>query len=168
MKTWVLETQGPPSLSMLLKGWNALWCHHIQDKHVEEGDPVACWASKFTSTVEPGSTKPLIKFTVKNNNSSMDNTKIKCLHFTSEILRNPTRSTWLWGKGPLLWLCWFLEVKVKLSQLCLNLWDPMDYTVHRILQARILEWVAFPFSRGSSQSRDGTQVSHIAGRFFTS
>ena len=44
----------------------------------------------------------------------------------------------------------------------------MDYTVHRILQARILEWVAFPFSRGSSQPRDRTQVSCIAGRFFTS
>ena len=36
-----------------------------------------------------------------------------------------------------------------------------------IIQARILEWVAFPFSRGSSQPRDRTQVSHIAGRFFT-
>ena len=46
--------------------------------------------------------------------------------------------------------------------------DPMDYTVHGVLQARILEWVAFPFSRGSSQPRDGTHVSHIAGRFFTS
>ena len=44
----------------------------------------------------------------------------------------------------------------------------MDYTVHGILQARISEWVAFPFSRGSSQPRDQTQVSHIAGRFFTS
>ena len=40
----------------------------------------------------------------------------------------------------------------------------MDYTVHGILQARILEWVAFPFSRGSSQPRDQTQVSHIAGQ----
>ena len=46
--------------------------------------------------------------------------------------------------------------------------DPMDYTVHRILQARILEWVAFPFSRGSSQPRDWAQVSRIAGSFFTS
>ena len=36
------------------------------------------------------------------------------------------------------------------------------------LQARILEWVAFPFSRGSSQPRDRTQVSRIEGRFFTS
>ena len=46
--------------------------------------------------------------------------------------------------------------------------NSMDYTVHGILQARILEWVAFPFSRVSSQPRDQIQVSHIAGRFFTS
>ena len=44
----------------------------------------------------------------------------------------------------------------------------MHYTVHGILQARILEWEAFPFSRGSFQPRDQTQVSLIAGRFFTS
>ena len=42
------------------------------------------------------------------------------------------------------------------------------HTVRGILQAKILEWVAFPFSRGSSQPRDQTQVSHIAGGFFTS
>ena len=47
------------------------------------------------------------------------------------------------------------------------LW-PLDYRVHGVLQARILEWVAVPFSRGSSQPRDQTQVSRIAGRFFTS
>ena len=51
---------------------------------------------------------------------------------------------------------------------CVRLRDPMDYTAHEILQARILEWVVFPFSRGSSQPRDWTQVSQIAGRFFTS
>ena len=44
----------------------------------------------------------------------------------------------------------------------------MDSSVHGILQARILEWIAVPFSRGSSQPRDQTQVSCIAGRFFTS
>ena len=44
----------------------------------------------------------------------------------------------------------------------------MDYSVHGILQARILKWVAFPFFRGSSQPRDQTQVSCIAGRFFSS
>ena len=57
--------------------------------------------------------------------------------------------------------------EVKVTQLCPTFCDPMDYTVHGILQARILEWVAFPFSRGSSQPRDRTQVSCIAGRFFT-
>ena len=59
------------------------------------------------------------------------------------------------------------KVKMKLSQLCPTLFNPMDYAVHGILQARILEWVAFPFSRGSSQPRDRTQVSHTLGGFFT-
>ena len=59
-------------------------------------------------------------------------------------------------------------VKVKVILSCLTLFDPVDYTVHGILQATILEWVAFSFSKGSSQPRDQTQVSHIAGGFFTS
>ena len=49
-----------------------------------------------------------------------------------------------------------------------SLWPPMDYIVHGILRARILEWVAFPYSRGSSQPTDRIQVSRIAGGFFTS
>ena len=57
-------------------------------------------------------------------------------------------------------------------QFCLTLCDPMDCSppgssVHGILQARILEWVAMLSSRGSSPPRDQTQVSHIGGRFFT-
>ena len=60
------------------------------------------------------------------------------------------------------------HVKVKVAQLCPALCDPVDYTVHGILQARILEWVTLPFSKGSSQPRDQTQVSHIIGGFFTS
>ena len=59
-------------------------------------------------------------------------------------------------------------LKVKVAQLCPMLCDPMGYRVHGILQARILEWVAFPFPRGSSQPRDQAQVSHIACRFFIS
>ena len=59
-------------------------------------------------------------------------------------------------------------MKVTVAQSCLTLCNPVDYTVQGILQARILEWVAVPFSRVSSQPRDQTQVSHIAGRFFTS
>ena len=56
---------------------------------------------------------------------------------------------------------------MEVAQLCPTLCDPMDYTVHGILQARILEWVAILFSRGSSQPRDRTQISCNAGRFFT-
>ena len=61
-----------------------------------------------------------------------------------------------------------VKVKVKVAQSCLTLYNPMDYTIHGILQAIILEWVAFPFSRGSSQPKDRTQISHKAGGFFTS
>ena len=62
---------------------------------------------------------------------------------------------------------------IKVAKSCPTLCDPMDCSppgssVHGILQAGILEWVAFPFSRGSSQRRDRTQVSHTAGGFFTS
>ena len=54
------------------------------------------------------------------------------------------------------------EAKAKVTQSCLTLCNTMDYTVHGILQARILEWVAFPFFR------DRTQVCCIAGGFFSS
>jgi len=62
-------------------------------------------------------------------------------------------------------------MKVLVTQSSPTLYNPMDCSlpgssVHGILQARILEWVAISFSRGSSWSRDQTQVSHIAGRFF--
>ena len=59
------------------------------------------------------------------------------------------------------------DIKVKVAQSRPTLRDPMDYTVHGILQARILEWVATPFSRGSSQLTVQIQVSLIAGGFFT-
>ena len=60
----------------------------------------------------------------------------------------------------------------EVAQLCPTLYDPVDCSlsgssVHGILQARILEWVAISFSRGFSRPRDQTQVSHIAGRRFT-
>ena len=61
---------------------------------------------------------------------------------------------------------------VLCTQSCLTLCEPMDCSHQAplsmgIFQARILEWVVMPSSRGSSQSRDGTQVSHVAGRFVT-
>ena len=64
------------------------------------------------------------------------------------------------------------KVEGLVTQLCTTLCDPMDHsppvsTVHEILQASILEWVAIPFSRGSSQPRDQTPVSCLVGLFFT-
>ena len=59
------------------------------------------------------------------------------------------------------------DMKVKVAESCPTLFNPMDYTVHGILQARILEWAAVSFSRGSSQPRNRTRASWIAGRFFT-
>ena len=58
--------------------------------------------------------------------------------------------------------------EVKATQSCLTLCNPMDCTVRGILQARILEWVAFPYSRESSQPRYQAKISCTAGRFFTS
>ena len=63
-------------------------------------------------------------------------------------------------------------VCVLVAQSCSTLCDPTDcgppgFSVYGILQARMLEWIAIPFSRGTSQPRDQTLVSCIAGRFFT-
>ena len=63
------------------------------------------------------------------------------------------------------------EIKSEVAQSCLTLCDPVDSSlpgssVHEILQAGILQWVAMPSSRGSSQARDRVQHSSTAGRFF--
>ena len=58
------------------------------------------------------------------------------------------------GQWRIGWPLFSLKVKIKVTQSGPTLCDPMDYIVHGILQARILEWVAFPFFRGSSQPRD--------------
>ena len=72
--------------------------------------------------------------------------------------------------------CTFLScstaTKEKVAQLCLTLCDPISCSppgssVHEILKAGILEWVAIPFFRASSQPRDQTRVSCVTGRFFT-
>ena len=65
-----------------------------------------------------------------------------------------------------------MEAVSEITQLCPTLCNSIDCrllgsSVHGIFQARILEWVAISFSRGSSQPRDRTRVSHVAGRRFT-
>ena len=71
-----------------------------------------------------------------------------------------------WANWEALFCMW--KVKVKVAQSGRMLCNPTDDIVYGILQARILEWIDFPFSRGSSQPWDWTQVSCIAGGFFTS
>ena len=84
--------------------------------------------------------------------------------FVSETFLVSGITTWLWKHSVIdFGYNKFVVSEVTVTQVCPTLCDPMDYTVHGILQARILEWVAFPFSSGSSQPRDRTQVSHIAG-----
>ena len=82
------------------------------------------------------------------------------LDFTTDCLLCPHLATYA-----------IVEIQVLISQSCLILCDPIDYSspgssVHWILQARILEWVTMPFSRVSSQLRDQSRVSCIAGRLF--
>ena len=98
----------------------------------------------------------------------------------AELVKNPPAmwETWVgkipWRRErlptPVFWSGEFHHKELDTTE-WLN-WTELNWktpwTVHGILQAKILEWVAFPFSRGSSQPRDWTQVSHIAGRFSTS
>ena len=80
------------------------------------------------------------------------------------------RTPWTVWKFKKLWHWKMSPPGQKVSIMLLGKWSESHLVVcnSAILQARILEWVAFPFSRGSSQPRDQTQVSCIAGRFFTS
>ena len=88
------------------------------------------------------------------------------------ILLSKTMPLLFLAKGEVLEDCcfpsWLLVCRESESHSVVSICDPMDSTVHGILQARTLEWVAFPFSRRSSWPRYRTQVSHIAGGFFTS
>ena len=65
------------------------------------------------------------------------------------------------------WILYHMSHQVSPLSTVLQSNSVLDYTVHGILQARVLEWVAIPFSRGSSQPRNRTWVSCITGRFFT-
>ena len=96
---------------------------------------------------------------------TLGSTLITTLYQSLALLCTPVAPT----RGPtvcfdLLWAC-------LVAQSCLTVCDRVDCglpgsSVHGVLQVRILQWVAMPYSRGSSQPRNQTQVSHVAGRFF--
>ena len=90
-----------------------------------------------------------------------------CLKRVPDTLFMDSPKSWFLVSSPKTAVSSRLKVKVKVAHSCLTLFDPTDNIVHGIVQARILEWVAFPFSRASSQPRGWTQVSCVAGGFFT-
>ena len=102
---------------------------------------------------------------MKQKNFSRNNEKTdNFIFFCKAIIKcfiEPKKRFYSWGC-----VCFLV------AQSCLTLCDPVDCSspgssVHEIFQTRVLEWVAFPFSRGLSQTRGQTWVSCIAGRFFT-
>ena len=90
-------------------------------------------------------------------------TGLKCNRF--ELKQKVTEvSRWMPSRG--------MKSESEVAQWCLTLCDPMDCSlpgssVHGIFQARVLEWISTSFSRGSSQPRDRTWISHIVDRRFT-
>ena len=117
-------------------------------------------ASKVRGTREMG----LVMQTVTGHRSEVR------MEWAMEVLGDLKQPRMSWAS-----LCRLFNLPVcacSVAQLCPVLCNPVEWglpgsSVHGILQAGILEWAAIPSSRGSSQSRDRTQVSHIAGRFFT-
>ena len=87
--------------------------------------------------------------------------KLVCLHISSLSLTINVSQEWVWPS----WSLGALEPDAIESES--HVWLFAIPWTHGVVQARILEWAAVPFSRGSSQPRDRTQVSHNAGGFFT-
>ena len=130
--------------------YSVSWCDHFWD------DPVWIFCISWTRCLSPF--------------PSYRSFQLLCLEICSLplllSLSSPSRTLIMWTLVCSM-LSW-REVAQSFPTLC----DPVDCSppgssVHGILQARILEWVAISFSRGSSQPKDRTQVSCIAGRRFS-
>ena len=105
-------------------------------------------------------------------NSPSKNTGVGCHSLLHGILwAQGSNSGLLHCRQIIVWIPRENESEIEVAQMCPTLCDPVDCSlpgssIHGILQARVLEWVAISFSRGSSRARDQTQVSRIAGRHF--
>ena len=146
---------------------NSHWTHKAIKNH-----PVCMnWRRKWhpTPVFFPGESHGRRRHRVAQSWTWLKQLSLHACILPQEALKSNRLST--------LTLCFIFKTHSYYSRLSLRKWkwrslSPVrliatPWTVHELLQARILECVAFPFSRGSSQPRDQTQVSHIAGRFFT-
>ena len=151
----------------IMSGRNSLrtsWCQTKRNKTAFYGMPI-CWNrhSKHIPNILALERTDTVRDLLTQSSVSVTNMRpVWQSHQNGKYLG--VRQSWVQILAQLL----DDKVKVKVAQSCPTLWDPMDYTVHGILQTRIVEWIAFPFSRGSSQPRDWTGVSCIADGFFTS
>ena len=152
---------------MLLLIWQKVLVHGL-----EFGDSCAREPSSFLIFFVK-----LISVCILASKTIMKQLKIYKLSINSTFSLADWKSTYVIFSWHFLALFWFLvlantfaKVKVLVTQLCPTFCDPVDCSPpgsspHEILQARILEWVAIPFSKESSQPRNWTQVSCITGIF---
>ena len=140
--------------------------------------------------------KPVCKARSNSENQTRNNAPVqKWERYVKAVYYHPAYLTYMQSTSCEILCCMKHKVESRLlggmlvAQLCLTIWDPMDCIwdpmdciwdpmdylgshglsgsfVHGFLQAGILECVAYPFSKGYSQPRDQTLVSHIAGRYF--
>ena len=154
-----------PNVYQLMNEW--IWCLHTK------GCVCACWvASVVSDSVHPCGLQPARLLCPWD--SLGKNTRVDCHTLFQGIFPAQGSNLHLMSTCIGRWVLYHLRyLGNKVAQSCLTLHDSRDCSlpgscVHGLFQTRILEWVAMPFSRGSSQPGDRTQVSHMAGGFFTS
>ena len=143
---------------------------HALEKEMATRSSVLAWRIPWTD--KPGRLQSMGVAQSRTRLKQLSSSSSKQLQNSQ---RNASDSVFPKASNSYMYLATLLEQQcneVKITQSCLTLCDsmycsPSGTSVHGILQARNMAWVAYPFSRRSSQPRAQTQVSHIAGRFFT-
>ena len=157
---WTLiisKKHGASLVAQLVKNPPAMWETWVrslsQEDPLEKGKAIQLQYSCLENPVDRGAWRATVNAVAKSQTRLRD---WACIHACSFSTLNMVLTTnWKVVFSPVL-----IYLKLKVSQSCPTLCHPMDYIGHGILQARILEWVAFPFCRESSQPRDPTQVQH--------
>ena len=158
---WVSGPRGATLTQITPQNWERqlFYLIHI-DKHTE----TAKWGDRGISFKSKNKANPPKKELneIKVSNLAGEELKVTVINMLNGLKRRINEYSENFNKDRKYQIEVIVElentVTVKVAQLCLTLCDPKVYTVHEILQARILEWIDFPFSRGSSQPRDQTRV----------